>query len=269
MSPRKESTFVAVNCGAIPENLLESELFGHVRGAFTGATADKAGLFEEAHEGTLLLDEVGELPAALQVKLLRALQEGDIRRVGESVSRKVDARVMAATARDLEVEVREGRFREDLFYRLNVVRIHLPPLRERREDIDGLVAALLERAAARSGRVVSVTAEALQAIRQAVWPGNIRELENALERAAVLSKDGVIRADAFADVPRGGPRADAAVSPEVPGSPLQLKQAVELAERDAIQRALAATGGRRKEAAEVLGVSLRSLFYKLKQHGID
>jgi two-component system response regulator AtoC len=269
MSPRKESTFVAVNCGAIPENLLESELFGHVRGAFTGATADKAGLFEEAHEGTLLLDEVGELPAALQVKLLRALQEGDIRRVGESVSRKVDARVMAATARDLEVEVRECRFREDLFYRLNVVRIHLPPLRERREDIDGLVAALLERAAARSGRVVSVTAEALQAIRQAVWPGNIRELENALERAAVLSKDGVIRADAFADVPRGGPRADAAVSPEVPGSPLQLKQAVELAERDAIQRALAATGGRRKEAAEVLGVSLRSLFYKLKQHGID
>ncbi len=269
MSPRRDGPFVAVNCGAIPENLLESELFGHAKGAFTGATADKPGLFEEAHGGTLLLDEVGELPAALQVKLLRALQEGEIRRVGESAARKVDARLLAATARDLEAEVREGRFREDLLYRLNVVNIHIPPLRTRPEDLDGLVAALLARVSAKSGREGRITAAALEAIRVRAWPGNVRELENALERAAVLSSDGVIGPEAFEGVGApmrapAGPRATAGSA-----TPPDLKTAVRQAERDAIEASLSATGGNRKEAASLLGVSLRTLFYKLKDLGIE
>ena len=265
MSTRRDRPFVAVNCGAIPENLLESELFGHVRGAFTGATADKVGLFQEAHGGTLLLDEVGELPQPLQVKLLRALQEGEIRRVGEPASRKVDARVIAATARDLEPEVQSGRFREDLLYRLNVVHIHIPPLRDRRTDIPGLVAALLERVATRSGRRVSITPGALEAVRRANWPGNVRELENALERAAVLSADGGIRAEALADrtsvkVSSGGPGPSA--------DAVTLRAALDEAERSAVEDALSATAGNRTEAARMLGISVRSLFYKLKEHGL-
>jgi two-component system response regulator AtoC len=262
MSPRRERPFVAVNCGAIPENLLESELFGHARGAFTGATMDKTGLFEEAHGGTLLLDEVGELPSPLQVKLLRVLQEEEIRRVGEATSRTVDVRVLAATARDLEAEVRDGRFREDLFYRLNVVHIHIPPLRERREDLDGLVAALLERVAERSGRQASITREALALVRKGRWPGNVRELGNALERAAVLSPDGVILPDAFQGLGASAPlRSDQ--------SAVTLRAAMEQAERGAVERALEAAGGNRREAARLLGISVRSLFYKLKEHGID
>jgi len=265
MSTRRDRPFVAVNCGAIPENLLESELFGHVRGAFTGATADKVGLFQEAHGGTLLLDEVGELPQPLQVKLLRALQEGEIRRVGEPASRKVDARVIAATARDLEAEVQSGSFREDLFYRLDVVHIHIPPLRDRRTDIPGLVAALLERVATRSGRRVSITPGALEAVRRANWPGNVRELENALERAAVLSADGGIRAEALADrtsvkVSSGGPGPSA--------DAVTLRAALDEAERSAVEDALSATAGNRTEAARMLGISVRSLFYKLKEHGL-
>jgi two-component system response regulator AtoC len=267
MSPRRDRPFVAVNCGAIPENLLESELFGHARGAFTGAMADKPGLFEEAHGGTLLLDEVGELPPPLQVKLLRVLQESEVRRVGESASRKVDVRVIAATARDLETEAGEGRFREDLFYRLNVVHIHIPPLRDRREDIDGLVTALLARVASRSSRPVRITPEALDVARRARWPGNVRELENALERAAILSPDGVIDGEALAGAGRRLESAGAGASPLA--GPVTLKAAVAEAERRAVEAALDAAHGNRREAARILGISLRSLFYKLKEHGLD
>jgi len=268
MCPRRDKRFVAVNCGAIPESLLESELFGHARGAFTGATADKTGLFEEAHGGTLLLDEIGELPLLLQVKLLRVLQEGEIRRVGESAARKADARVLAATARNLESDVREGRFREDLYYRINVVHIHIPPLRERPQDVDGLVAALLERVSARSGRQVTITADGLEAVRRSPWPGNVRELENALERSAVLSPDGVIQAGAF---PGAATRvgAQGQAPSEATGEPVPLKQAVEWAERETVRRALGQADGNRREAARLLEISVRSLFYKLKQHGLD
>lgn len=272
MSPRRDAGFVAVNCGAIPGELLESELFGHARGAFTGAAQDKAGLFEEAHEGTLLLDEVGDLPGPLQVKLLRVLQEGEVRRVGESRTRAVDARVIGATARDLETDVREGRFREDLFYRLNVLHIHIPPLRERRDDVPGLVNALLGKAARRSGREVRITPEAIAALTGRDWPGNVRELENALERAVVLSSDGVVRADAFDQAARrpGGQTFSGEAGPERldVGPTVRLSDAVAAAERDAIERALTASDGNRREAAKILGVSVRTLFYKLKQLGL-
>jgi two-component system response regulator AtoC len=260
LSPRREASFVAVNCAAIPDALLESELFGHVRGAFTGAAVDRRGLFEEADHGTLLLDEVGDLPVALQAKLLRVLQEGEIRRVGDSRPRKVDVRVLAATARDVEADVRLGRFREDLFYRLNVVRIHIPPLRERPEDVDGLVALLVERAAQRSGRQATLTADALAAIRRHPWPGNVRELDNAIERAVVLSPDGRVSADAFPipDSPVGGRPA------ETEQGAVSLKAALKDAERVAIEAALSAAGGNRAEAARLLGISLRTLFYKLE-----
>jgi two-component system response regulator AtoC len=267
-SPRRGQAFVAVNCGAIPEHLLESELFGHCKGAFTGATADKAGLFEEAHHGTLLLDEIGEMPLPLQVKLLRVLQESEVRRVGESASRRIDVRVIAATARDLDVDAAAGRFREDLLYRLNVVRIHLPPLRERPEDIDPLVTVLLERVRQRSGRPARVTPDALAAVRGRPWPGNVRELENALERAAILSRDGVIDAAAVTDVGGTdggghGPRSKAGARPRL------LRDAVADAEGAAIRQALDAANGNRRAAAESLGISVRSLFYKMKEHGVE
>jgi two-component system response regulator AtoC len=278
MSPRREGAFVAVNCGAIPAELLESELFGHVKGAFTGATADKAGLFEEAHRGTLLLDEVGDLPPALQVKLLRVLQESEVRRVGESRTRAVDVRVLAATARDLEADVKAGRFREDLFYRLNVVRIHIPPLRERPEDIPGLVSALLARAVKRSGRDVHITPAAIAILSAQPWPGNVRELENALERAVVLSADGAIGPDSVGQTVSGGvggpERLNVGPSDRLvetsgrPVGPVSLNEAVAAAEREAIQRALQAAQGNRREAAKVLGISVRTLFYKLKQLGL-
>ena len=276
MSPRRDAAFVGVNCGAIPGELLESELFGHVRGSFTGATADKPGLFEEADGGTLLLDEVGDLPPLLQVKLLRVLQESEIRRVGDARSRKVDVRVIAATARDLEREIRERRFREDLFYRLNVVHVHVPPLRERPEDLDRLTVALLARAVERSGREATITAAALAAIKRRSWPGNVRELENAIERAVVLSPDGVIGADAFAEAGRleggaggvGGAVVAAAPAPSTYGAPRSLKVAVATAEREAILGALEGAGGNRRAAAEALGISVRTLFYKIKQLGI-
>jgi len=263
MSPRSGGPFVAVNCAAIPEHLLESELFGHVRGAFTGATADRIGLFEEANDGTLLLDEIGDLPPPLQVKLLRVLQDGEIRRVGDTGTRRVDARVIAATARDLEADVRAGRFREDLFYRLNVVRLHVPPLRDRPADVEPLAAVLLRRAAARSGKRAELTPEAMAELRRHPWRGNVRELENAIERAVVLSADGLVRADAFQGSDRGGGgEGSAARSPSQ--SPLPLRDAVAAAERQAILDALQATGGNRNQAAAILGLSRRALFYKIK-----
>ncbi len=260
MSPRKDKPFIAVNCAAIPDNLLESELFGHRKGAFTGASHDRPGLFEEASGGTLLLDEIGDLPLGLQAKLLRVLQEGEIRRVGETTTREVDVRVLAATARNMEQEVKSGSFREDLYYRLNVVRIHIPPLRERLEDLDGLVTTLVRRAAERAGQQVTVSPEVLNAMRSHPWRGNIRELENALERAAVLSRDGVIRLEDLLLNPGSN-----GASPALPSDTLPtLKEVVANAEREAIGAALARTDGNRQQAARLLGISVRNLFYKLK-----
>src|SRR3989454_2159163 len=184
-SPRANRPVGGINCAAIPENLLESEPFGHVRGAFTGASADKTGLFEHANAGTILLDEIAELPIGLQANLLRGLQEGEIRRVGDQKTRKVDARVLAATARDLEAEARAGRFREDLFYRINVVAIELPPLRERQDDIAPLARHFAARFSQRFCRPLSLSDSALTWLEEQEWPGNVRELENAIERAAV------------------------------------------------------------------------------------
>ena len=264
-SPRATRPFVAVNCAAIPDTLIESELFGHVRGAFTGATADKAGLFEQADGSTLLLDEIGELPLALQAKLLRALQEGEIRRVGDARTRRVDVRVVAATARDLEAEVRAGRFREDLYYRLNVVTVRLPPLRERPEDIGALARQFVAQLGRRFGRVLALAPEAITWLERQPWPGNVRQLENAIERAAVLSDRETLGPADF--------RSDRLPPPLSPGEKEAgrgtLRDAVEAAEREAIRGALAAADGNRRVAARRLGVSLRTLFYKMSRLGIE
>jgi two-component system, NtrC family, response regulator AtoC len=265
--PRAAKSFVAINCAAIPEALLESELFGHVRGAFTGATADKVGLFEQADGGTLFLDEIGELPVGLQSKLLRVLQEGEIRRVGDEKNRRVDARILAATARDLAAEARAGSFREDLFYRLNVVTVFLPPLAERPEDVAPLArhfAALLSR---RLRRAVALSDEAVAWLQNQPWPGNVRELENAIERAAVVSGKEVLDPGDFRKEPLPSPLspADGGETGEGRGT---LRDAVERAEREAIAAALATSGGHRRDAARRLGVSLRTLFYKLRAYGL-
>ncbi|HVE77921.1 MAG TPA: sigma-54 dependent transcriptional regulator [Gemmatimonadaceae bacterium] len=265
-SPRAAAPFVAVNCGAIPEALLESELFGHVRGAFTGATGDRRGLFEEAHGGTLFLDEIGELPVALQVKLLRALQEGEVRPVGESVPRAVDVRVVAATSRDLEAEVAAGRFRADLYYRLNVVRLHLPPLRQRPEDIPELARHFLSAHNARLGLSVGgIAPAAMTRLMDYGWPGNVRELENAVERALVLAEGSRVEA---ADLDfLGGVRAPAGHAPD--GADLSVKRQTEALERTLIERALERTGGNRTRAARLLELSHRALLYKIRDYGLD
>ena len=263
-SPRAAKSFVAVNCGAIPEALLESELFGHTRGAFTGATAERQGLFEEADGGTIFLDELGDLPLPLQVKLLRALQEGEVRRVGDNTSRAVDVRVVAATARDLETDVADGKFRADLYYRINVVRIHLPALRDRTEDIPELVRHFIDRYNKRLGlRVTGVTAAAMLALVEYPWPGNVRELENVIERAMVLTDGDQLGVE---QLPVLGPttRVDAG------GSPLDLsvKRRTEDLERSLIKEALERTRGNRTRAAKVLDLSHRALLYKIRDYGL-
>ena len=268
MSPRSEQGFTAINCAAIPEHLLESELFGHVRGAFTGATADRAGLFELAHDGTLLLDEIGDLPLDLQAKLLRVLEESEIRRVGGRESKKVDVRVLAATAKPLDAAVERGEFRADLYYRLNVVHLHLPPLRERPDDVPALLTHFARQAATRLGHPVSITPSALDALTHHSWPGNVRELRNAVERAAVLGTGGPLEPRDFALANgngngKGASHGNGAFTPAT-GS-LELKTQVEAVERHAIQRALEASGGNRRQAASLLGISLRTLFYKMRR----
>jgi len=266
-SPRASKAFVGINCAAIPEALLESELFGHVRGAFTGASVDKTGLFEAANGGTILLDEIGELPLGLQAKLLRVLQESEIRRVGDQKTRRVDARVLAATARDLEAEVRAGRFREDLFYRIHVVVIELPPLRDREDDIAPLSRHFAARLAHRLGRPLSLSDDAIAWLEQQEWPGNVRELENSIERAAVLNEKAVLdRGDFNAGPPRHEVETGSGVEDVGDGT---LRSVVESAERSAIIDALKATDGNRRAAAERLGVSLRTLFYKIERYGIS
>jgi two-component system, NtrC family, response regulator AtoC len=267
LSARAEGPFLAVNCAAIPEALLESELFGHARGAFTGAVGDHRGLFEEASGGTLFLDEIGELPNPLQAKLLRALQGGEIRRVGDKTTRRVDVRVVAATVRDLATEVAQGRFREDLFYRINVVAIALPPLAERPEDVPPLIAAMVARHCARLGIAkVAIEPDAMRALLEYDWPGNVRELSNAVERALVLVSDGVIHR---ADLPPSilGRRPPREAAPRS-GPDLTLKVHEDQLESAMIREALQRAGGNRRQAAQLLGISVRTLFYKLKQLGI-
>jgi two-component system, NtrC family, response regulator AtoC len=263
-SPRHERRFVAINCAALPPSLLESELFGHKRGAFTDAIRDKVGLFEDADGGTLFLDEIGEMPLALQAKLLRVLQESEIRRVGDNASITVDVRLIAATLRDLSADVAAGRFREDLFYRLAVVPLTVPPLRERRRDVLPLATHFLAIHNARHRRDVTLTEEALAVLERHSWPGNVRELENVLERALVLCDGSELTADFIESMlpSRGAPPAS--------GDPadLSIKKATRFLEEDLIRRALEATHGNRTYASRLLEISHRALLYKIKEYGI-
>jgi len=262
-SPRRTEAFVAVDCGALTETLLESELFGHVRGAFTGAVGDKAGLFMEADGGTIFLDEVGDVSPALQAKLLRVLQEQQVRPVGGAEWRKVDVRVIAATNRDLAEAVIAGRFREDLYYRLKVVTLELPPLRERREDIPLLVDHLVRRAARECGKpvIAGVTEAALVLLRAYHWPGNVRELAHVLERGVALAHHDVLTAD---DLPPEV-RQPASAPPE--GSPVDRPTLGEL-KRRYIRRILNESGGNVSRAAAVLGIDRRSLYRMLHRYGM-
>jgi two-component system, NtrC family, response regulator PilR len=268
LSPRKDAPFIAVNCGAIPESLLESELFGHVKGAFTGAVADRPGLFAAAHNGTLFLDEIGELGGQMQVKLLRVLQEHKVKRVGAAVEEEFEVRVVAATNRDLEAEVERGAFRRDLYYRLNVIQLHLPPLRQRREDIPLLVEHFLRKHAASLGRSLSgVEPEAMAALCDYDYPGNVRELENLVERAATLeSGERITRASLPDLTPKR--RAEPASADELPAEGVDLERMVGDFERALIDKALLRTQGVRKEAAKLLGISFRSLRYRLAKLGV-
>jgi two-component system response regulator AtoC len=267
-SPRASARFVAVNCGAIPEHLLESELFGHARGAFTGAAESRSGLFEEADGGTLFLDELGELPQPLQVKLLRALQEGEVRRVGDNAPRTVDARVIAATSRDLENDVREGRFRADLFYRVNVVRIQSPPLRERREDVPELVRHFMTVFNKRMGlRLSSVAPAAMRLLMDYAWPGNVRELENVVERAMVLAEGSMVEVAHLPATIRSPHEAAESTGRE--DLDLSVKRRTADLERSLIERALRETDGNRTRAARILELSQRALLYKIKEYGLE
>jgi two-component system, NtrC family, response regulator HydG len=261
-SPRARGPFVAVNCGALPESLLESEIFGHVKGAFTGASMSKKGLFEEAHQGTLFLDEIGEMTPALQVKLLRALQDGEVRPVGSTQSVTVDARVLAATNRDLDQLMRGKNFREDLFYRLNVIALTLPPLRERREDIPVLAEHFLARFAAKQGRALRLGPDALDRLLAYAWHGNIRELENAMERAAILSRSDTIGVDDLP--PHIAARLDL-------GSPPLLPRQMSLAETEkaCIIQTLERCGWNYSRTADALGIGRTTLWRKLKEYGIE
>ena len=265
---RRQGPFVAVNCGAIPEHLLESELFGHVRGAFTDAASGRVGLFEEAHGGTLFLDEIGEMPLALQVKLLRVLQEGELRRVGASRPTKVDVRVVSATARDLPAEVAAGRFREDLYFRLNVLSVTLPPLRERMEDVPLLAAHFIAKHGESLGRAgVKVSPEAMKLLMGYDWPGNVRELENCIERGLILCEGDLLDVGSLPPALRSLLIAETGLP--LPGDSLSIKKAEELLEREYIRRALEKTGGNRTHAARLLEISHRALLYKLKEYEME
>jgi two-component system, NtrC family, response regulator AtoC len=265
-STRRGGPFVAVNCGAIPENLLESELFGHKKGAFTDAVHDRRGLFEEATEGTLFLDEIGELPLGLQVKLLRVLEDEKIRRVGDTRDMQVDVRIITATHRDLHAETKAGRFREDLFYRLNVLPIHCPPLRERKDDIPLLIDHFVAKNNTRLGTSIrGLDTETRRLLYEYAWPGNVRELENTIERAMVLSEGEQIIA---ADLPERIREARDPVQVQLASGELSVKKTTRIIEEILIRRALQKTKGNRTRAAEVLEISHRALLYKIKDYQI-
>jgi two-component system response regulator AtoC len=265
-SSRKAAPFVAVNCGAIPENLLESELFGHKKGAFTDATSDRRGLFEEAHGGALFLDEIGELPLALQVKLLRVLQEDSIRRLGDTKDVKIDVRIITATHRDLATEVKEGRFREDLYYRINVLPIAIPPLRNRREDVNLLIDHFVARNNLRLGTAIrGVSSEARKNLLEYAWPGNVRELENTIERAMVLAEADVLE---VSDLPERLREALDPVQVHLASGELSIKRTTAVIEQILIRRALQKTNGNRTHAAQLLEISHRALLYKIKDYKV-
>jgi DNA-binding NtrC family response regulator len=257
MGPRREREFVPLDCSALPAALVESELFGHLKGAFTGADYRKLGLLQTADEGTIFLDEIGELPLFLQVKLLRVLQEKEIRPVGSNERLPINARVIAATNRDLEAGVRAGTFRQDLYYRLKVIEIRLPPLREHKEDISLLVGYFLNKFSDPRHPARSISKEALQRLMDYDWPGNVRELENALERAVALSSEGVLAADDLSSVP-----CTASVPDADEGKIVNLEEI----ERRAILRALKETGGGKLAAARILGIGKTTLYRKLKEY---
>jgi transcriptional regulator with GAF, ATPase, and Fis domain len=280
LGDRRARRFVACNCSAIVESLFESELFGHVRGAVTGASMAKPGLFELADGGTLFLDEIGELPLVMQAKLLRVVEYGEVQRVGATEVRRVNVRIVAATNRELRDEVAAGRFRQDLYYRLNVVEIALPPLRERREDIPCLAAAFLKEFAARFGKpLVGISAGAERTLQRTPWPGNVRELRNTIERACMLA-EGRILTDRDLLSALGGTRrlsstgAAAAVVPSpAPGqafAPRRVRRVARPAiDRERLQRALQRAGGNRSVAARELGISRRALYRRLDELGLE
>jgi len=266
-SYRRDKPFMSVNCGAIPEGLMESELFGHVRGAFTGAVSNKVGLFSAAEGGTLFLDEITEIPPLLQVKLLRAIQLREIRRVGDTKDLKTDVRLIAASNRDLEGAVQEGVLREDLFYRLNVIPIQLPPLRERREDIPLLIAHFLQKFSKELGKDArGVTPEAMIVLERYHWPGNIRELENVLERAIVLGGGDMVNVESLPESVRRERPVKGLESVEIPEDGLDLEATLDAIEGRYLQRALDRTGGVQTKAAELLKMTFRQFRYKLQKH---
>jgi len=264
---RAKKSLVPVNCGGIPENLLESELFGYKKGAFTGADRDRKGLFEEADGGTIFLDEIGELPLSLQVKLLRVLQENEIRAVGDSKTKKIDVRVIAATAKQLEDEVNKGRFREDLFFRLNVLPIKLPSLRSRTEDIPLLCQHFIDRFNIRLEKgIKGITPAAMSLLLKHSWPGNVRELENMIERAVVLAEDTILLPEHFP--PELGAESDTnRIDDLLEG--YSLKAAQKILEKKLITRSLKATAGNRTNAARMLEISYPSLLSKIKTYNIS
>jgi two-component system response regulator PilR (NtrC family) len=275
--PRASEPFIAINCGAIPETLIESELFGHTKGSFTGATADKPGLFERAEGGTVFLDEIGELPLSMQVKLLRVLQERKVRRVGGANDIAVECRVIAATNRRLETEIEKGAFREDLYFRLNVIQIKLPSLRERRADIPMLVDAFINKFSEQmQSNVRGITDAAMQLLMAWSWPGNVRELENVIERGVILASSDRIDVDALPAAMRGGATTPpsstlptAALLMEIPSDGLDLEATLEAYERHLLDKALQRTGGKKKKAAELLKLSFRSFRYRLAKLGLS
>jgi two-component system response regulator PilR (NtrC family) len=270
-SPRRAFPLVSINCGALTETLLESELFGHVKGSFTGAVSDKKGLFEAADGGTLFLDEIGETSKAVQVKLLRVLQEEKVRRVGDTRDIPVDVRIIAATNQDLAALIREGSFREDIYFRLNVIPIQVPPLRERTEDLPKLVLYFVGKygGASSSGRGIEVRPEALAALATYPWPGNVRELENVVERVIAMNPGDAITLEALPDFIRAGraPAAAGAVM-DIPPEGISLEAAVNEYEKRLVMKALQLAGGRRAEAVRLLGLTDRTLRYRLDKYGL-
>ena len=262
-SAQRDMPLIKVNCAAIPETLLESELFGHLRGAFTGATNHKKGKFALADGGSIFLDEIGTMSQALQAKLLRVLQEREFEPLGSERTQKVDVRVIAATNRDLRQMVADGRFQEDLYYRLNVIPIHIPPLRERREDVPVLIEHFVQKHAQRAGkRITGLAAGVIEALQSSDWPGNVRELENTVERAVVLSPTTIIEL--------GAVRILGAASTSSSGLPsMNLRQNIDWTERETVRRALDSSGGVKKDAAELMGISQRALSYYLAKHRVE
>jgi two-component system response regulator PilR (NtrC family) len=268
LSPRAEKPFVSINCGAFTETLLESELFGYVKGAFTGANTNRKGLFEAAHRGTIFLDEIGEMSSAMQVKLLRVLQERKVRPVGAHQEIETDTRVIAATNRDLAAMVKDGSFREDLFYRISVIPIELPPLRQRSDDVKQLVEHFIEKFCVQTGRAVSITPKALTLLEGYSWPGNVRELEHTIERAVALERTDSIQPERLPEQITNYNPARVASAFDLPEEGLNIAAHLEHLEKSYVLEALQRTGGNQTRAAELLHLSVRSLRHLLDKHGI-